>query len=91
MTREEAIKAFHGATPNPSSFADAAWIDRFVALGMLNLDEPKSAVDKTYEILNGKNLAYSAAGRMNVYVLGPGDIRAIIDTLATHGLKIVEK
>lgn len=40
MTREEAIAKFIDAA-NPESSRTAAWIDRFVALGMLKLDDPE--------------------------------------------------
>ena len=57
MTRDEALKTFRGATPDPSSLSDAAWIDRFVGLGMLKLDEPRSirsrALDEILKIFGG--------------------------------------
>lgn len=40
MTRDEAIKIMEG------SGASSHWVDRFIALGMLKLDEPMSAREK---------------------------------------------
>lgn len=50
MTRDEAIKVFKRGVIGGNWEAD--WIDKFVALGMLKLDEPKSAADKFRAAMN---------------------------------------
>jgi hypothetical protein len=77
MTRDEAIKAFRNSTPNPSSFSDEAWIDRFVALGMLKLDEPKSAAQKFADI------AYE--------VCGAAGYAKLWERFEKAGIRVVEK
>lgn len=76
MTRDEAIKAFRNSTPNPSSFSDEAWIDRFVALGMLKLDEPKPIGIRLGEALKPFGI------QIGVYEM---------EAIDAAGLKIVEK
>lgn len=88
MTRGEAIKIMVDDKWFGPTEVSGRWIDIFAALGMLELDEPKSANEKALEVLKGKNLP---RGPYNVFVLGPNEAGAIIDALHAAGLKIVEK
>ena len=76
MTRDEAIKRFNDAADG--SFSGEAWIDRFVALGILNLDEPKSVIDR---LANGMT-------RAGFNPFTRSELKAILES---EGLKLVEK
>jgi hypothetical protein len=92
MTRDEAIKlanvAWEWDFEKRKEMAPAVLVDMLAGLGVLRLEEPKKADEKAFEALKGKNLP---RGNYDVYVLGPNEVGAIIDTLHTAGLKIVEK
>lgn len=62
MTRDEAIRKFNDAADG--SFSGEAWIDRFVALGILKLDEPRSNIDLLVESL-GWRLGSCAHAELN--------------------------
>ena len=79
MTREDAIKAFDGIA-QPGSFGTNSWIDRFVALGMLKLDEPKSLDARINYAIN-----YEMCSNKTVQAR---EIKAALDRA---GLRIVEK
>jgi hypothetical protein len=82
MTRDEAIKKFSGAWPNGSGGDEkwgGVWVDSFAALGILKLDEPKSAISKKIE----KACSLSATKADHWQRLARG--------LELAGLKVVEK
>jgi hypothetical protein len=93
MTRDEAVAAYIRFTYEdlPRTAAQmrvlhvnaARRIDAYVALGMLKLDEPKSAEDRAIDIL--------ASIDSKVGLTRFGAATAIIDLLYSAGLKIVEK
>ena len=77
MTRDEAIERFRCAG-RPNSLRASDWIEKFVALEMLKLDEPKSAHELTYRALvSGGHPVFEAS--------------RVIETLDRAGLKVVEK
>ncbi len=81
MTRDEAIeiwrKTYCGMKASPADVSAKA-IDGFVSLGILKLDEPKSA----------KKMAYAAIVTAGWSVGAASETIAILDRA---GLKIVEK
>lgn len=95
MTRDQARPIAHaivqlflpGVNIDYAGHADFL-LEKFELLGLLKFDEPKSANEKALEALRGKNLP---RGPYNVFVLGPNEAGAIIDTLHSAGLKIIEK
>jgi hypothetical protein len=46
MTRDEAIKKFETNSEHYYGTYASDWVDLFIALGMLKLDEPKSAEER---------------------------------------------
>jgi hypothetical protein len=90
MTRDEAIADFNEAA-NPSSFSTGAWIDRFVALGMLKLDEPKNPSELAILALDGQMVGGPMHGMLCTYRLGRSEAIQLADALDRAGLKIVEK
>lgn len=88
MTRDEAIEIWHrddGKLRSPAEIIDA-----FAALGMLKLDEPKSAEERFYEIVS-ENLAVDSPAmrepRENKRAVG----MIFYEALTEAGLRIVEK
>jgi hypothetical protein len=76
MTRDEAIKiVFQHGPGGPLKAQCEVWIELFERLGMLKLDEPKSAYKRAYELLD--NAGYHCS--------------QILELLTANGLKIVEK
>ena len=77
MTRDEAVKKLDEGrvVQYPGDF-----VDGLVALGLLNLDEPKDA-DTAFIDVVGKWRASTSAG----------SILALMDMLDISGLKVVEK
>lgn len=71
MTRDEALKIWN------SSWDGVTMIDRFAALGMIKLDEPKSKIDKFFIALGER--------KGSVY---PHDLSHMMDEF---GVRIVEK
>lgn len=89
MTLDEALKAFANVS-EPSSFKDSVWIERFVALGILKLDEPKSAQQQFYDVIAAELAVDSPAMRNmkdNKHVVA----MIFYDALKEAGLRIVEK
>lgn len=78
MTREKALEIM-SIPPAFDTVGGEIWIQRFVALGMLKFDEPKSAQDK----FNDAFRAMDADARKYLC-----NITTLIDVC---GLKIVEK
>jgi hypothetical protein len=78
MTREEAIKLVDSALHQGKSVTPADTIKLFVELGMLKLEEPKSA-DENFEQL-----------MRNVKITQP-QIEVLLHGMRMSGLKIVEK
>ncbi len=76
MTREQAIDILDRTTSVGDRISAAYWIDIFVALGMLKLDEPKGVEQR---------LAEAYAGQVS---LTPTGLKCRLDAA---GLKIVEK
>ena len=80
MTRDEAIVKFvRLKSASGTRWIDTApgWIDTFVGLGMLKLDEPKSAQEQ---------LAESVVARIH-----PASVQIFFDAMDKLGLKLVEK
>lgn len=80
MTRDEAIAKFTDAA-DPSSFRTAAWIDRFVALGMLKIDTEKCPSERALD-------AMFSFPPCKHGLITP---RHALDAIDAAGLKIVEK
>lgn len=65
MTRDEAIEQVRGtaAAMNASSeICPVLFVESLVALGILKLDEPKSAREKFIEIMNRQNYSEASMG-----------------------------
>jgi hypothetical protein len=77
MTRQEAVKTMAGGWFGPSEVAEK-WIDMFVKLGMLKLEEPKSQRERLVEILGNRDWMAS-------------DVDEFRECLCEAGLQIVEK
>jgi len=84
MTRDEAIEKFsHTRFHMMGERRSETWIEMFVALGMLKLDEPKSVLRRAESAL-----------RVAIQVGSPDDpmdAMDVISCLDDAGLKIVEK
>lgn len=78
MTREEAIAAFDSIS-NPGSFGTNAWIDRFVALGMLKLDAAPDGLEKLKSSMRRMGYADSSTA-----------MRDLEEALNLAGLQVVE-
>jgi hypothetical protein len=78
MTRDEAVQKLRAAQPKIDTVWNAAlWVDAFVALGMLKLDDPKS-VDQRLDLV----LSY----------LGPAATHVELKyALEAQGLALIEK
>lgn len=74
MTRDEAVKAIRLSDRHYDTWEEM-WIDRLVALGILKLDEPKSATEKFKDALIDQG--WSPQG--------------VDDAIRQAGVKIVEK
>lgn len=77
MTRDEALKMLAGKFKSGPEFY-SEFVDSLVALGLLKLDQPKSAVDRFCNAYHGHGCAQS---------IGP----SIQSALDKANLKIVEK
>ena len=80
MTRDEAIKKFAEGHNNYQTGWAERWVDMFVSLGMLKLDEPKSLDARINYAIN-----YEMCSNKTVQAR---EIKAALDRA---GLKIVEK
>lgn len=79
MTRDEAIKLIKSTDKHYDTWEEM-WVDRLVAVGVLKLDEPKSAMDKLEKAMND----YRGYNSHGLFL----DIK---HALAMANLKIVEK
>jgi hypothetical protein len=79
MTREEAEAKISGIVGHTEAFR-YAWIDAYVALGMLKLDEPKCASERAVDAMFDAQIAHSG-------ILTP---RYAIEAISKAGLKIVK-
>jgi len=80
MTRDQAITAFN-AIPNAHSSGAEAWIDRFVALGIITLDPPKNPVTPMEKLEHALRKKY----------LKDGDMVSLTASLEELGLEVVVK
>jgi hypothetical protein len=79
MTRQEAIKTMASSGWFGPDEVTEKWIDIYVALGMLKLEEPKTLQHRICDALSGVKVGQS------------GWVDDITVALMDHGLKIVEK
>lgn len=86
MTRDEAIKVIKSTDKHYDTWEEI-WVDRLVAVGVLKLDEPKSAMDEPKSAMDKLEKA------MNDYrgYHSHGLFFDIKHALAMANLKIVEK
>lgn len=101
MTRDEAIKLlgnsfvpFQGRGDVSQALVKhpAKWVDSFVALGMLKLDEPKpTAREKFLKALDGRVIGHSGGNYVQQYVIGPSDVSILLQYVEAAGLRLVEK
>lgn len=88
MTRDEAVKIW--TIPDGQFMEPNDIIDRFVALGMLKLDRPKSTEEKFYDVVVSELSVDSplmSAPKENKGAVG----MALFHALSDAGLKVVEK
>jgi hypothetical protein len=84
MTRDEATTIMTKLKKSKSDDDVSNVIDAFVALGMLKLDEPKSAWQKFEDAAVAKHQWLSSNDRVSI-------LYEVLELLDITGLKIVEK
>lgn len=86
MTREQAIKTFIEKRPAYTTDS-AAWVDLCVALGMLKLEEPKSAVSMALEIIESEVKEWNMI--LNGSIKASDVSSSLLRQFGANGLKVI--
>ncbi len=88
MTKEEAFERLHATWPMSATY-NRNFVDVLVALGLLKLDEPKTANDEARDRLNGAVTVVERLGKDPIPAcLSREGAAAIIDMLINSGFVI---